>query len=335
MHDGHFPDDKLRTSGRDQSVSPRRQVRSQIVHSIVDGSLTTGTVLPSVRELAAKSGVAAMTVSKVYSELRQAGLVETRPGSGTYVADSALARIGSDSAALLWSDLDALLDDAAALGLGPDDLSSLVDARAERRLRVAQPARLVMVGLFAAATRSYAAHVSAQLGGAATVTPITLSTDPIPPSEADRALIERADLIVTFDALRDRLAALGASAPIVTLRFIPAESTRRALASIDPMARVAVVSRFADYLPVLEMGVRRFAPHVGNVVATDMDGGDVAAAVAGCNVLVLSTGAEAAIPLAPKDAVQIEYRHVPDPGDVDVLVRPRLSAKETQPDEVE
>ena len=311
---------------RDPAASPRRLVRAQIVHGIADGSLAVGAALPSVRELAARSGVAAMTVSKVYSELREGGLVESRPGSGTYVADSALARVGAHGPSHLWSNLDALLDHAGTLGLAADDLMSLVEARAEQRRRTGPPTRLVMVGLFSAATRSYAACVAAQLGELASVVPVVLGTEPGPVDPSDAAAIRRADMILTFEALEPRIAALDHDAPVVSLRFIPAESTRRALASIDPLARVAVVSRFADYLPVLEMGVRRFAPHVGSVVATDMSGDDVAAAVAACEVLVLSTGAEAAGALAPREAVRIEYRHVPDPADVDRLVRPRLRA---------
>jgi DNA-binding transcriptional regulator YhcF (GntR family) len=49
--------------------------------------LPAGQRLPSVRELAEHAGIAPMTVSSVYRELRLSGLIETRPGAGTYVGD--------------------------------------------------------------------------------------------------------------------------------------------------------------------------------------------------------------------------------------------------------
>ncbi|SHI43312.1 GntR family transcriptional regulator [Wenxinia saemankumensis] len=302
---------------------PRADMRARIVHSIADGSLGAGDALPSVRELAAEAGVAPMTVSKVYAQLRAAGLVESRPGSGTFVAPSALARLGASGADRVWSDLDAAIDRALDAGLSADDVTALFAARILRRTGRARPARVVVVGLFEDATRSYARRIAAQLGEAASVGAVTLGVQPgqVPAETADR--LREAEIILTFAALVGRVEALGPAAPIVALRFIPSEETRMALASIDPMARVAVVSRFADYLPVLELGVRRFAPHVADVTVTQMETGDVAATVEGRSVVVMSTGAEAAAERAPA-ATHVEYRHVPDPADVDRLVRPLL-----------
>lgn len=305
---------------------PRAEVRARIVHAIADGTLSVGDALPSVRELAAEANVAPMTVSKVYAELREDGLVESRRGSGTFVAASALSRLGASGADRLWADLDSAIDRALDTGLSAPDVAALFAARVLRRTGAARPRRIVMVGLFDAATRSYARRVAEQLGEAATVGAITLGVTPTPLDPADRERLLSADLVLTFAALRERLTALGVTVPIVSLRFIPAEDTRLALASIDPRARVAVVSRFADYLPVLELGVRRFAPHVADVSATDMEQGDVPATVTGRDVLVVSTGAEAAAELGPRGAVVVEYRHVPDPADIDRLVRPHLRA---------
>ena len=315
---------RVKLDGPDARMRPRDGVRARIVHAIADGSLSPGSALPSVRELAAAAQVAPMTVSKVYAELRADGLVLTRPGSGTFVAPSALARLGAAGADRLWSELDAAIDRAVAAGLAADDVAALFKARIMHRAASARPCRLVMVGLFEEATRSYARRVAAQLGEAAVVTPVTLGVQAGPLPDAVRERLLAADLVLTFAALEPRIAALGVAAPIVALRFIPSEETRLDLAAIDPMARVAVVSRFADYLPVLELGVRRFAPHVGDVTATDMERGDVARAVAGRDVLVISTGAEAAAALASAGASLVEYRHVPDPADIDRLVRPRL-----------
>ena len=104
---------------------------------------------------------------------------------------------------------------------------------------------------------------------------------------------------------------------VLSLRFIPSSATRTALAAVEPMRRVGVVSRFADFLPILTLGVRRFAPHLRTVAAMTLDDPALATALAACDALVFSTGAEAAADHVRHGALLIEYRHVPDPGDIE------------------
>src|SRR5262245_32083052 len=72
---------------RDLPVPLGVQLRGLIEYGITCGELAAGERRPSVRELAEAVGVAPMTVSQVYRELKTAGLIETRAGSGTFVAD--------------------------------------------------------------------------------------------------------------------------------------------------------------------------------------------------------------------------------------------------------
>lgn len=263
-----------------------------------------------------------MTVSKAYAELKEAGVIEARAGSGTFVAHSSLTRIEARGAvAMLEARIDALVEGALVAGLSVSDLLALLTARAVHRLAQGSRPAFVMVGLFAAATESYAARIAAQVGDGATVTPLVLGSEP---DDGEAAILRSADLVITFGTLQGRIAAIAPEARIVGVRFIPAEATRLALAAIDPMARLAVVSRFADFLPVLELGVRRFAPHVASVVALDMEAPDLRQTIMASDVVVMSTGAEAAGGMAAPGALRIEYRHIPDPGDVDRLIMPWL-----------
>ena len=52
---------------------------------VIDGRLPDGTRLPSERELAASLGVSRTTTTRVYAELRDAGLIASRQGSGSVV----------------------------------------------------------------------------------------------------------------------------------------------------------------------------------------------------------------------------------------------------------
>lgn len=67
---------------------PFRQLRGQIVEAIRRGALSPGTRLPAVRALAEQVGVAPNTAAKVYRELEQAGLLESRGRSGTFIAEA-------------------------------------------------------------------------------------------------------------------------------------------------------------------------------------------------------------------------------------------------------
>lgn len=69
----------------DSAEPPFRQLKAQIVTAIRSGRLTPGTRLPAIRTLATDVGVAAQTAAKVYRELEDAGLLEGRGRSGTFV----------------------------------------------------------------------------------------------------------------------------------------------------------------------------------------------------------------------------------------------------------
>ncbi len=311
---------------RDSAISARQQVRAAIVERIATGVLRVGDPLLSVRDLADRAGIAPMTVTRVYTDLKQGGLIEARVGAGTFVAASALSRLGETGAAAgIWQAIDELIDDASRRGISVADLLSLVAARDRSTIT---PSRIVMVGLFTEATRSYAACVAAQTGQS--VDAVALQDEAL----SDGALHERladADLILTFANLHDRLSAVVPEIEIISLRFIPAEGTRLALAALDPMAHVVAVSRFADFMPILSLGVRRFAAHVQSVTSRVMDAADLADVLATADVVVMSTGAESAAQGAPAAATAIEYLHVPDPGDIDRLVMPRLGAVTSSP----
>lgn len=71
----------------EQSAEPLyHQIKVQLRALIVSGQLTAGTLLPSIRELAQMVKCSVITVKRVYSDLETEGLLRTRQGTGTYVA---------------------------------------------------------------------------------------------------------------------------------------------------------------------------------------------------------------------------------------------------------
>jgi GntR family transcriptional regulator len=66
-----------------------RQLRDRVVAMILDGALSEGDPLPSVRTVAADYRLNPLTVLKGYQELVDEELVEKRRGLGMYVKDGA------------------------------------------------------------------------------------------------------------------------------------------------------------------------------------------------------------------------------------------------------
>ena len=66
-----------------------RQLRDRVVAMILDGLVSEGDPLPSVRTVAAEYRVNPITVLKGYQQLVDEGLVETRRGRGMYVNSGA------------------------------------------------------------------------------------------------------------------------------------------------------------------------------------------------------------------------------------------------------
>jgi GntR family transcriptional regulator len=81
---------------RQRGLAVYLQIQSQIERRIAAGSLAAGEPLPSVRTLAKQLRINPNTVVRAYRELEHLGLVETRHGEGTFVADGA-ARLAKAS----------------------------------------------------------------------------------------------------------------------------------------------------------------------------------------------------------------------------------------------
>ncbi|NHA13835.1 GntR family transcriptional regulator [Thioalkalivibrio sp. XN279] len=73
-----------------------RQLRDRVVNMILEGVLTDGDALPSVRTVAAEYRLNPLTVLKGYQELVDEGLVEKRRGRGMFVREGARKALVKD-----------------------------------------------------------------------------------------------------------------------------------------------------------------------------------------------------------------------------------------------
>ncbi|GAB5380864.1 MAG: GntR family transcriptional regulator [Aliiglaciecola sp.] len=64
------------------------QIMAQIKQKVMVGDWQTGFHLPSIRELAASTGVSVITVKRAYLELEREGVIVTQQGKGSFIAQT-------------------------------------------------------------------------------------------------------------------------------------------------------------------------------------------------------------------------------------------------------
>ena len=104
-----------------------QQIVDQVTAKVVAGDWPPGASLPSIRDLASANQVSVITVKRAYQELERAGVILTRQGKGSFVAESLEA-----PRAAMHADLEGLLHQllaaATRLGLTRRELKRLLDA---------------------------------------------------------------------------------------------------------------------------------------------------------------------------------------------------------------
>jgi GntR family transcriptional regulator len=106
------------------------QLERRIRAAITAGHLPPGTQLPTVRQLAVDLRVNANTVARVYAQLERDGVVETRRGVGTFIANPSIrnAAAGRDARhAELSRMVQRLLSDAASLGFTTEQIVAAIE----------------------------------------------------------------------------------------------------------------------------------------------------------------------------------------------------------------
>ncbi|HEY7420174.1 MAG TPA: GntR family transcriptional regulator [Ktedonobacteraceae bacterium] len=124
-------------------IAPYMQLVQQVKQAMRLGLLTPGDQLPTVREVVAKIPINPNTVFKAYRELEHEGLVQSRPGMGTFIRKT-LAPPSLANHEILRSDLldwmrkahEAGLDEESKMALFADTLKQFQREEATRDERL-------------------------------------------------------------------------------------------------------------------------------------------------------------------------------------------------------
>jgi len=102
------------------------QIINQIKYMVASGRLTPGDKLPPVRKLAEQLLINPNTVARAYRELETAKVLNTRQGSGVFVAEGVSPLARREQTKILRERIDMLLSEARQMDIGIADIIELV-----------------------------------------------------------------------------------------------------------------------------------------------------------------------------------------------------------------
>jgi GntR family transcriptional regulator len=105
-------------------VATYLQLVRQVHQALQLGLLEPGDQLPTAQQVVAKLAINPNTVLKAYRDLEREGLVQPRPGQGTFVVGT-LPRTDPLVQARFLKAMNSWLRDAKAAGLTPDDIEAI------------------------------------------------------------------------------------------------------------------------------------------------------------------------------------------------------------------
>ncbi len=109
----------------DNGMPIYEQLVRQIKYAIAEGTVVSGQLVPSVRELSKSLAVNPNTVQRAYLQLQQEEIVEPLRGRGIAVCAGAKQRCNSDRQKLLVERMTGVLAEAMHSGLDETQLQEL------------------------------------------------------------------------------------------------------------------------------------------------------------------------------------------------------------------
>ena len=306
---------------RDLPVPVKTQITGQVEYAICYGELSAGARLPRVHELAQTLQVSPVTVSHAYAELRQRGLIHSRRGLGTFVADDARHQAPASAAmAALAEALQRVRIMAQALDVDRMHLHQMLESAFQENTGIAG-LELGHVGVFKVTTAAYAAAVARQLGQDDHID--AWAIDELQSSSKVREQLARRDGVLCLPNLVPQVRELlGTSIRVFDVPVVPSDATAARLGAIQPRSAVGVVAAFPEFLPVIKRGVRVLAPGLRIVGACVDDPDEIAALLPRCDALVVASGC-----VVPNAGIEtVEFMHAPDVGHIRDVLAPQLAA---------
>ena len=103
------------------------QIVAQIKAEVIEGTLTAGEALPSVRALSRELKISALTVKKAYDNLEAEGFTVTVHGKGTFVSAANQQFLKEEQKKEVEQDLESAIEKGRRCGLSDEEIRELFD----------------------------------------------------------------------------------------------------------------------------------------------------------------------------------------------------------------
>ena len=110
------------------------QIVAQIKAEVIEGRMTAGDALPSVRALSRELKISALTVKKAYDNLEEEGLIVTVHGKGSFIAAANQELLMEERKKELEKELEEAVRKARAGGLTDQEIQETFQIIMEDRV---------------------------------------------------------------------------------------------------------------------------------------------------------------------------------------------------------
>jgi len=309
---------------RSLPVSIHHQVRGQIQYAIITGELKRGELMPSVRSLAERLGVAPATVLQAYQELAREGLLHARAGVGTFVANALMPKTTNTThlTTKLAEIIDAAIIQARSEGFTNAEIGRAVFARLAAEVEPRKEVNLGLVGVAEQATNFYAEEIAKILRNMPVrVVPFTTNQFYEDPEGVRRRLRETKLLLAPANLAPEVRSFLqDENIRILKLSFVISDVTRETLVRLPRVQPVGIVATFPEFLLTLIDAVRHYYPldekPLCSIVSDEERTRHILSRV---KLVIYATGSERILEWLPPNVQAVEYLHRPDPAVVKML----------------
>ena len=297
------------------------QLAEQLRGMILSGRVNMGEKLATERILSQSLNISRNTVSLAYRELEEQGLIISRQGSGTYVADLEVRLPRDERRQQLLNHIDQAIDHAADVGYTLEEFTSIVTGHIRERQWCFRNIHVVFIECNREQTDYFAHEI--ELGSGVIVEPLLLDEFENN-TELAYEICERAELIVTTFFHLDAVKALlpERHKDILGIALEPIVDTIVRIARLPKEQRIGLVTlseKFADSVrkSIQDSGI----PGLSLVRIQARYDDQLRDAIGPYSVLIVSPGRKTQIEALTQHENKeiIEFIYKPDQGSINLL----------------
>lgn len=295
------------------------QVKRQVEQFVRSGRWECGKRLPTERELARALKVSRNTISMAYRELEAEGMLFSRQGKGTFIANLDHLFLRENRKERLLRVIDMCIEETISLGFTLDEFITLAQSRAREKKELLNKVRVA----FIECNREQLDYFSRELelGAGVSIIPVMLQDIVGEPGGAERLLREADVLVTTFfhlDEVKKLFA--GTDKQILGIALDPLLESIVRIARLPAGKKVGLVCISEEFAERVKKSIENAGIDLKISTSITRDPEELALFVKDFDTIIVSPGRRREVErLMKKNATVIEFVYRPDAGSVNLL----------------